>query len=131
METADAKNMRRDVRDFRGRRWLSVFLRGAHLIAVTAFSATLLHALPDAAPDHTGSAVLITGALVWLLDLWHRPNHLVEGAGLSMLLKLALLALMLVWPEQRVPLFWLIVGWSAMFSHAPASFRNARLTGRR
>ena len=126
MESGGAENTRRDVRDFRGRRWLSVFLRGAHLIAVTAFSATVLNVLPDAQPGYAGSAVLITGVLVWLLDLWYKPSHLVEGAGLSMLLKLVLLTLMLVLPEQRVPLFWIVVGWSAVFSHAPASFRNAR-----
>ena len=127
MESCGAENSRRVFRDFRGRRWLSVFLRGTHLIAVTAFSATVLNVVPEAQPGYAGSAVLITGVLVWLLDLWHKPAHLIEGAGLSMLLKLVLLALMLVLPEQRVPLFWIVVGWSAVFSHAPASFRNARL----
>lgn len=113
-------------RDFPGRRWLSVFLRGAHLITVIGFGASMLHALPDARPDYAGGAVLISGVLVWLLDLWHRPSHLVEGAGLSMMLKLALLAGMLAAPSLREPLFWAVVVWSAVFSHAPASFRNAR-----
>ena len=116
-----------DVRDFPGRRWLSVFLRGAHLVAVIQFSAIVLHAVPETELPYAGIAVLVSGALVWLLDLWSRPSHLVEGAGLSMLLKLALLALMLAAPNLRVPLFWIIVGWSAVFSHAPARFRNARL----
>ena len=117
-----------DVRDFPGRRWLSVFLRGAHLIAVIDFSAIVLHALPGAQPEYAGIAVLISGVLVWLLDLWYRPSHFFEGAGLSMLLKLALLAWMVAVPNLREPLFWVIVGWSVVFSHAPASFRNARLT---
>ena len=120
-----------DVRDFPGRRWLSVFLRGAHLIAVIKFSAIMLHVLPDAQPEYAGIAVLVSGALVWLLDLWYRPSHFFEGAGLSMLLKLALLAWMMAAPSLREPLFWIIVGWSAVFSHAPASFRNARLTKKR
>ena len=120
-----------DVRDFPGRRWLSVLLRGAHLIAVIHFSAVVLHAVPDAQSPFAGIAVLASGVLVWLLDLWYRPSHLVEGAGLSMLLKLALLAWMIAAPGLRVPLFWIIVGWSAVFSHAPASFRNARLGKKR
>ena len=119
------------VRDFPGRRWLSVFLRGAHLVAVIQFSAIVLHAVPDAQFPHAGIAVLVSGILVWLLDLWYRPSHLLEGAGLSMLLKLALLAGMIAAPSLRVPLFWIIVGWSAVFSHAPASFRNARLGKKR
>jgi len=120
-----------DVRDFPGRRWLSVFLRGAHLIAVIQFSAIVLHAVPEAESPYAGIAVLVSGVLVWLLDLWYRPSHLVEGAGLSMLLKLALLAVMIAAPSLRVPLFWIIVGWSAVFSHAPSSFRNARLGKKR
>jgi len=126
MGSGGAESKPRDFRDFRGRRWLSVFLRGAHLIAVTAFSATVLNVVTDSQPGYAGIAVLMTGVLVWLLDIWHKPAHLIEGAGLSMLLKLVLLVLMLILPEQRVPLFWIVVGWSAVFSHAPASFRNAR-----
>ena len=113
-------------RDFPGRRWLSVLLRGAHLIAVIAFGAVLLQASPAPLPEHAGSSVLVTGILIWLLDLWHRPAHLIEGAGLSMLLKLVLVGWMIVSPGLREPLFWSIVGWSAVFSHAPSSFRNAR-----
>ena len=113
------------VRDFSGRRWLSVFLRGAHLISVISFSASILGS-SHAPHGYAGNAVVITGVLIMLLDVWHRPSHLIEGAGLSMLLKLALLAGMLVLPELREALFWVIVGWSAFFSHAPARFRNAR-----
>jgi hypothetical protein len=115
------------LRDFRGRRWLSVFLRSAHLVAVIAFAAVLLTTTP--LPEYSGSAVLITGILIWLLDIWHKPGHLVEGAGLSMLLKLILIVGMIYSPGLRVPLFWIIVIWSGVFSHAPASFRNARLPG--
>jgi hypothetical protein len=127
MSASGAANTRRNVRDFPGRRWLSVFLRGAHLIAVIAFGAALLHTPPTPLPDHAAQAVLASGVLVWLLDLWYKPGHLVEGAGLSMLLKLALVAGMVLAPTLRVPLFWIIVAWSAIFSHAPSSFRNARL----
>lgn len=119
------------VRDFPGRRWLSVFLRGAHLIAVIQFSAVVLHAIPEAQAPYAGVAVLVSGVFVWLLDLWYRPSHLIEGAGLSMLLKLVLLGGMLVAPSLRAPLFWVVVGWSAVFSHAPASFRNARFGRKR
>lgn len=117
------------LRDFRGRRWLSVFLRSAHMVAVIAFAVVLLQAPTTPLPEHAGSAVLITGILIWLLDIWHKPGHLVEGAGLSMLFKLMLLVWMIFSPGLRVPLFWIIVVWSGVFSHAPASFRNARLPG--
>src|SRR5512141_1772105 len=116
------------TRDFPGRRWLSVFLRSAHMVAVIAFAAVLLTTTP--LPEFSGMAVLITGVLVWALDLYHKPGHLAEGAGLSMLLKLMLIVGMIYLPVLRVPLFWIIVIWSAVFSHAPASFRNARVPKR-
>ena len=111
---------------FRWRRWLAVALRGVHLCAVIALAADLLK--PGGAPytAHAGAIVLASGVLIWLLDLSLHPGHLTEGAGLSMFAKLVLLAWMLAAPGLREPLFWLIVIWSAIFSHAPASFRNAR-----
>ena len=115
------------LRDFRGRRWLSVFLRGVHLVAVIHLGVAVLGTAAPAQSNHGGIAVLLSGALIWALDLWSKPGHLFEGAGISMLLKLALVAWMILAPELGGPLFWLIVVWSAMFSHAPSSFRNARL----
>ena len=111
---------------FRARRWLSVVLRGVHLCTVIALGAGVLNAACQPYAPHAGAAVLVSGVLVWLLDIWQRPAHLLEGAGLSMFAKLALLAWMLAAPALREPLFWTIVVWSAVFSHAPASFRNAR-----
>jgi hypothetical protein len=99
------------------------------MVAVIAFGAVLLQAASSPLPEHAGRAVLITGILIWLLDIWHKPGHLVEGAGLSMLLKLALIVWMIFSSDLRVPLFWIIVVWSGVFSHAPSSFRNARLPG--
>jgi hypothetical protein len=124
MASRDSPNT---LHDFPGRRWLSVFLRSAHLVAVIAFAAVLLQATTAPLPEYSGSAVLVTGILIWLLDIWHKPGHLLEGAGLSMLLKLVLIVWMIYSPGLRVSLFWIIVVWSAVFSHAPASFRNARV----
>jgi hypothetical protein len=115
-------------RDFPGRRWLSVVLRGLHLVAVIWLGAALLGA--PAARDPVGAWwVFATGALLFALDLWNRPQHLRQWAGMSMLLKLALVTLMLAAPEAELLLFWLLVIWSAVFSHAPASFRNAPVFG--
>ena len=100
----------------RVRRWLSVVLRGVHLAAVIALGADVLNAAPQPYAPHAGTLVLASGVAIWLLDLWQRPAHLIEGAGLSLFAKLLLVAWMLAQPELRVPLFWIIVLWSAVTS---------------
>lgn len=106
----------------RARRWLSVVLRGIHLVAVVQFGAEVLGTRPASASG--GMAVLFSGLALWALDIWQKPEHLHEVAGLSMLLKLLLIAGMILFPALRLPLFWTIIVWSAIFSHAPSSFRN-------
>lgn len=117
-------------RDFRGRRWLSVVLRGVHLVTVIWLGAALM-GVAGLSGHKLGMAVFATGAVLYGLDLWHKPEHLKELAGASMILKLLLVATMVVLPGVAQPLFWLIVVWSAVFSHAPGSFRNKPLFGRR
>jgi hypothetical protein len=115
-------------RDFPGRRWLGVLLRGVHLVTVILLGAAIFGATRYD-PGQMGLAVLITGVVLWALDIWSKPQHLREWAGLSMIVKLVLVAAMVVIPALHEPLFWVIVVWSAVFSHAPASFRNARVLG--
>ncbi len=110
-------------RDFPGRRWLTVVLRGLHLAAVIALGAAAFGA-PRFDAHTMGLAVLATGLAIWALDIWSKPQHLGQWAGLSMFIKLVLVGLMVAVPALYVPLFWVVVVWSALFSHAPASFRN-------
>ena len=115
------------------RRWLSVLLRGLHLVAVIGLGAALL----GAPAEHVGgvtrlaAAVAASGACMFALDLWRKPRHLFEVAGVGVLAKLLLVASMTIDGAPRLLLFWLVVVWSALFSHAPATFRHARLFGPR
>ncbi|MBU0751174.1 MAG: hypothetical protein KJ787_08290 [Gammaproteobacteria bacterium] len=115
------------------RRWLSVLLRGLHLVAVIGLGASLL----GAPAEHVGgvtrlaAAVATSGACMFALDLWRKPRHLFEVAGVGVLAKLLLVATMTIDGAPRLLLFWLVVVWSALFSHAPATFRHAQLFGPR
>jgi len=111
-------------RDFPGRRWLTVVLRGLHLAAVIWLGAALLGA--PVAVARAGAGVFASGALLFALDVWSKPQHLRQRAGLGMFVKLVLVALMPAAAGAQLALFWLLVIWSAVFSHAPASFRNAK-----
>jgi hypothetical protein len=113
--------------NFPGRRWLIVALRGLHLVAVIALGALMLGAPPHPAwpPGSAAGAVLATGLVMFGLDLMADRQHLRTAAGLSVLAKFALVAWLALDPAPW--LFWAIVVISAVVSHAPASFRHARL----
>lgn len=108
-------------------RWLGVVFRAFHLAAVVGLGAALLGAPLDSHAQAMG--VLASGAAMMGLDLWMKPLLLREWSGAALLLKLAVVAWMAVDTSLRVPLFWGLLLWSAVFAHAPASFRHARWGG--
>jgi hypothetical protein len=117
-------------RDFHGRRWLTVVLRSAHLVPVIWLGACLMDG-PGAADGRVAHAwVFATGAAMFAVDLWHHPGHLRQWAGMGMLIKLALIAAMAIVPNHALALYWIVVVWSGVVSHAPASFRNAHVIRR-
>jgi len=115
---------RDNVRDFPGRRWLNLSLRTAHLAGVVLLGAALL-----------GTGGITTGAWLTLLsgvgmfagDAWANPAHAREVAGFGVLVKLALVAVMAVYPSVALPVFWSILVLSTLLSHAPGSLRHRRL----
>jgi hypothetical protein len=109
-------------------RWLSVVLRGLHLATVIGLGGAVLGAPLDASGQAIG--VLASGAAMMAMDLWLRPGLLKEWSGASLLLKLAMVAWMAFDADQRLALFWLLVLWSTLFAHAPASFQIGRASCR-
>ncbi|MEW5788759.1 MAG: hypothetical protein AB1899_12980 [Pseudomonadota bacterium] len=104
-------------------RWLGVAFRAVHLATVVGLGAALLGAPLDGHAQALG--VLFSGAAMMALDLWMKPHLLREWSGAALLLKLGVVAWMAVDAGLRLPLFWGLVLWSAVFAHAPASFRHA------
>lgn len=110
-------------------RWLHVVLRSAHLCAVIFLGAALLGA--EIALIQAAGAVAATGLTLWGLDLWRKPQHLREVAGLFTLAKFLAVALIVFVATLDLPAFWLITVASAIVAHAPARLRHAALFGRR
>jgi hypothetical protein len=108
-------------------RWINVILRGLHLVAVILLGAALLGA-PQVGTQ-VAVAVAATGFAMFALDIWRKPQHLREAAGIAVLLKLVLVVWMVFDAAAQHALFWLIVAGSAIAAHAPARFRHAILFG--
>jgi hypothetical protein len=107
-------------------RWLGIVFRALHLAAVIHLGAAMLAGVPA---QWAATAVLVSGLALFALDSVRYPGHLGEVAGLSVVLKLVLVAAMVMVEPLRPPLFWTIIIWSVLFAHAPGSLRHRRLFG--
>jgi hypothetical protein len=117
-----------EYRDFPGRRSLVVVLRAVHLVGLVGVGAAVL----GGQPLHGTSflvAMVGSGIGMMLADLWMAPGYLIEVAGLTVLVKLALLVWLILDPAHRLPLFWLILVLSATIAHAPGKVRHYRFVG--
>ncbi len=108
-------------------RWLNVLLRSFHLVAVILLGAGLLGA--HVALGAATIGVAASGFAMLALDLWRQPAHLLEIAGVAVLVKLLIVGWMVLDESLRPFLFWFVVAGSAIFAHAPASFRHAVVFG--
>jgi hypothetical protein len=105
----------------------SIVLRTVHLAAVVALGAALLGAPLSLAS--TGAAAVGSGALLFAMELFARRMHAFDLAGLAVLFKLALVAVLAWWPgaaTHGVAAFWLLLGLSSLSSHAPKLVRHWR-----
>jgi hypothetical protein len=115
---------RSTIRDFPGKRWLNVALRGVHLGGLVLLGASLL----GAGQTSLGASVtFVSGLLMFAIDTWANPPHLREVAGFGILVKLLLVGLMAWQPAWALPIFWLVLVISTLLSHAPGAFRHRQL----
>ena len=70
---------------------------------------------------------VISGGLMFAIDLWANPGHIRETAGFGVVVKLLLVGGMALQPAWAAPLFWLTVVLSTLLSHAPGGFRHRQL----
>lgn len=112
-------------RDFPGRRWLLVALRSAHLVGVVLVGSALLTG-QDEYRRAAAALMLLTGLGLYGIEVWSKPRHALELAGLFIPLKLAGVAAMIVLPQFAAGIFWLLLVASSIVSHAPAGFRHLR-----
>jgi hypothetical protein len=106
-------------------RWLAVLLRSVH---ISAMAVVLGGVFLDAKHETIGFAVwatLLSGSLMLLMDIAKSHRILLQGSGLAVLLKLALLATGFFFlPEQRFALYLAATIVASAGSHMPGQFRH-------
>ena len=127
-----------DYRDFPGRALLISLFRIGHVAGLVGVAAWVLGSQDLAATGAAAMPVYVHGsAFAFLMvgsglgmlavDGWANPAHFRQVNGLAVVLKLFLVALMVLWSEARLFLFWSILVYSVAISHAPGRIRHRRL----
>ena len=113
------------IRERPWRRWLNIAFRSLHLAGVALAAATI-----TGTGEHPFAGIalmLVTGFVLYALELWKHPGLWKELAGVFIHVKLLLLLAMLLLPVVAAPLFWLLLVSSSVVAHAPRAFRHSRL----
>ena len=107
-----------------GRRALGIALRTAHLSTFGALLGGHVFGVDAARLRPFLAATVLSGVLLVVLELASTCQWLLEGRGLAVLAKLAVLAAIPAFWEQRVPLLLAVVVIGSVGSHMPAQFRH-------
>lgn len=119
---------RNTVRDFPGRRGVLVVLRTLHLVGVVLVGAALFgEVTSDIGLRHGATLLLLSGAGMFLMDIWACPAVLREAAGVGVIVKLLLLATVAIHPGWANYIFWTVLVLSTLLSHASRAVRHRRL----
>ena len=106
-------------------RWASVLLRSVH---IAAMGVVLGGVFLDSKHETLAVAICITlvsGGLMLLMDIFKDPGVLLQGSGLLVILKLALLAIGFFFlPEQRFGWYLAATFVASIGSHMPGWLRH-------
>jgi hypothetical protein len=105
------------------RRWLRITSRTAHILAASVLVGGHYFSVPADSLRPWLYGVLGTGALLWATDLGQGWAYLREVRGLTVLVKIALVAsVALLWP-YRVAILFGVALLSGIVSHMPGRYR--------
>jgi hypothetical protein len=105
------------------KRWTKISLRTLHLLAVTGVGGGILFGLEKDLWINYWWLAMASGILMMLIDIISNPVWVVQVRGVSIFIKLVLLACLGSNPNWDGPLVVLIIIISAVISHAPGKLR--------
>ncbi len=118
-------------RTFAGQRGLSILLRTLHLLGIAGVGGGYFYAVVDESWLAFLYLTLVSGLMMVLLSIWSNGIWLLQLRGHAILLKVLLLMLMPVWPEQRTALLVAVILISGLIAHAPGDVRYYSIFYRR
>ena len=113
------------------KRWTKISLRTLHLLAVTGAGGGILFGLEKDLWINYWWLAMASGILMVLIDIISSPVWIVQVRGVSIFIKLILLAYLGTNPDWDGFLMMLIIIISAVISHAPGKLRYYSLRHRK
>jgi len=104
-------------------RWARTSLRTVHLIGVAGLGGGFLYGAEPASWLPYVWLAVVTGTAMVVLELWSTGLWLIQVRGLSVVVKLGLIACLLRAGDLQVPLLIAVLVISGVVSHAPADLR--------
>ena len=105
------------------KRWTKISLRTLHLLAVAGVGGGILFGVERDLWINYWWLAMVSGIFMMLVDIISNPVWIVQVRGISIFLKLALLILLVVYPDWDRPLVVVIIIISGVISHAPSRLR--------
>jgi hypothetical protein len=112
-------------------RALRTTLRTVHLLAVGAYYGGHVFSVPPERLAPAALAVLATGVLFAVFEVWSAPVWLVQIRGVATYLKLALIASVSLFWDERIWILSLVMAIGVVVTHAPAHIRYYSVKHRR
>ncbi len=119
-----------EPRQYPGQRWVKMIARSIHVVLSGTYLGALVFHVDPATRWPWFLAAMLSGLLMFCLDLYESGGFLLQLRGLVTILKLLLLAFLPVFGETRVWVVAAVAFISVISSHASARFRYFLIWGR-
>jgi len=119
-----------EPRSYPGQRWVKMMARAAHVVFTGIYLGALVFSVDLVTRGPWFLAAIISGLLMFCLDLYESGGFLLQLRGLVTVVKLILLALLPAFGAAGVWIVGVVVFGSVISSHAPSSFRYYLIWGR-
>ncbi len=114
----------RGVRSFRGERAVQIAARTVHIAAMGLVLGGVAYAVPQQRLGLPVALTIVSGLILFGVDLWKGGAYLVQGNGVAVLVKLALLGVGQFAPGQRLGWYLAATVVASVGSHMPHAWRH-------
>jgi hypothetical protein len=112
------------VRSFRGERAVQIAARTVHIAAMGLVLGGVAYSVPERLLGPPVALTIASGLILFGVDLWKGGAYLVQGNGVAVLLKLALLGMGQFLPGQRLAWYLAATVVASVGSHMPRAWRH-------